>query len=346
MNLGVRRLGFVMVLAVAVVAAGCSRAASSAPATGATATGASPSASLVAAASADPGASPSAVPLPSDIAYAVHQRETFGLRSDLAWVEQVAADPTARIVMLDIPLTPAEEQWMESRQASYDEVVAAVSAYAATVPDEFGGLYIDQPNSRVVALFTGHLDQHRQAILDQLGKSGPLDVQQVTYTDAELRALQDRISADWDWLRSINAQATGVGVYTMENRVVLSISSTNPDAPALVLAHYGLPASELRVSSDGTGIALMPQGWADVSVKVATGVSAPPSGWTVDMTGDGPGSWGGEVGWGVQPGMTAKVPATVGGWTVKLLDDSQKVVASGHVTIVAGKHVALVLIVK
>ena len=346
MNVGVRRLGFVVVLALAVGAAGCSRAASSAPATGTTAAGATPLASLAPAASDDPGPSASAVPLPSEIAYAIHQRETFGLRSDLAWVEQVAADPTARTFMLDIPLTPDEEQWMEARQASYDEVVAAVDGYASTVPDEYGGLYIDQPHSRVMALFTGHLELHRQAILDRLGKAGPLAVQQVAYTERELRALQDRISADWDWLKSIDARATGVGVYTMENRVVLSISSTNPDAPALVLAHYGLPASELRVSSDGTGIALMPQGWVDVSVKVAQGESAPPSGWTVDMIGDGPGSWGGEVGWGVQPGMTAKVPATVGGWTVKLLDDSQKVVASGHVTIVAGKHVALVLTVR
>jgi hypothetical protein len=343
MDRGARRYALAIMVALAIVAAGCSRSAAPDRTTGATAPGAAASVDAAASASTDPGASASAGPLPSAIAYAIQQRKAFGLRADLAWVEQVAADPTARIFPLDFLMTPDEATAFEARQASFDEVVAAVQADAATVPDEFGGVYLDQQNGHVVAQFTAHLEQHRQAILDRLGKAGPLVVEQVTYTEADLRALQDRISADWGWLKSLDAAATGVGVDTIKNCTVLEISSKNPDAPALILAHYGQPAGKLRVESDGTGVVLMPRGWIDVSVKVATGASPPPGGWMIDMVGDGPGQWGSEVGWGVLPGGVAKVPATVGGWTVTLSDDQQKVVATGHATVVAGQHVKLVI---
>lgn len=36
----------------------------------------------------------------------------------------------------------------------------------------------------------------------------------------------------------------------------------------------------------------------------------------------------------------------MGGWTVKILDDHNKVVASGHVVILADVHVPLVLDIK
>ena len=343
MDRGVWRLGLALVMALAVV--GCSRSAAPAPTVSATAPGATASAGAVAPAAADPGASASApaAPLPSAIAYAIHQREVFGLRADLAWVEQVAADPTARTFPLDFLMTPDEAAGFEARQASFDEVAAAVQAYAATVPDEFGGVYLDQQNGRVVAQFTAHLERHRQAILNRLGKAAPLVLEQVTYTEADLRALQDRITADMGWVKSINAAPTSVGVDTIKNCTVFTISSTNPDAPALILAHYGQPTGKLRVESDGTGIYLMPRGWVDVSVKVARGASPPPGGWEIDLVGDGPGLWGGEVGWGAVPGVVAKVPATVGGWTVNLLDDQRQAIGTGHASVVAGKHVKLVI---
>jgi len=277
MDRGVRRVGLALAMALAIVVAGCSRSAAPDQTTGATAPGAAASVDAAASASTDPGASASAAPLPSAIAYAIHQRQAFGLRDDLAWVEQVAADPTARIFPLDFLMTPDEATAFEARQASFDEVVAAVQAYAATVTDEFGGVYLDQQNGHVVAQFTAHLEQHRQAILEHLGKAGPLVVQQVTYTETGSTRAAIPHLADWDWLKSLDAAATGVGVDTIKNCTVLEISSTNPDAPALILAHYGQPTGKLRVESDGTGIYLMPRGWVDVSVKVAKGASPLPA---------------------------------------------------------------------
>ncbi len=288
----------------------------------------------------------SPMPLPSDIAYAVHQRQQFGFRSDVAWVEAVAVDPTARTFMLDIPLLPEEAQWFAARQATFDTVVAAVQAYAASVPDQFGGLYLDQQDGTVVALFTSDPERHRQAILDRIGTAAPLVTRRVTYTEATLRALQERITADIDWLRGLDAAAISIGVDTVHNRTLLELSSANPAAPALALAHYGVPADELAVTEDGTGAALLPRGTIEVTVVAGKGVLVPMGGWVLDFVGDGPGECGGEVGYGALPGQVTEIPCQVGGWTVRLLDDNRDAVASGHVTVVADRHVSLAIEVK
>ncbi len=343
----------------AVLAIGCTGGGPAAS-TGAPTVGRGPSAPASASLAAPPeqtsvlvspeaaSASPSApAPLASDIAYAVHQRQQFGLRSDVAWVEKVAADPTARVVMLDIPLLPEEEQWLDARQAAFDQVVAAVQAYVTTVvPDQFGGLYLDQPGGNVVALFTADPERHRQAILDRLGKAAPLVTRQVTYTEAALRALQDRVTSDIDWLRGIKAAAMSIGVDVVANHTFLELSSANPDAPALALAHYGVPADELAVTEDGTGAALLPRGTIDLTVTVTGGGAVPTGGWDLDFVGDGPGSCGEMVGYAITPGSVVQIPCQIGGWTVRLLDGNRAVVASGHVTVVADKHVKLEIAVK
>ena len=338
MRPGMRKISIGVAVA-AVLAAGCTRAGPAAPMP--SWPGASPTQSPA----QSPAGPSAAAPLPSAIAYAVHQRQQFGLRADVAWVEQVAADPTARVMLLDIPLTPAEEQWFEARQASFGQVESAIQAEAASAPDEFGGLYLDQATGHVVGLFTANPDRHRQAILGRLGETAPLIVKQVTYAESTLRALQDRISSDVQWLRGIQAAAVGIGVDTIHNRTSLELSSANPEAPALALAHYSVPANELAVTEDGTGAALLPRGTIDVSVTAATGVPTPAGGWELDFAGDGPGECGGEVGHAVAPGRVAEIPCQVGGWTVTLLDDNRSPVASGHVTVVAGKHAQVTIAV-
>ena len=234
-----------------------------------------------------------------------------------------------------------------------ESLASDMQAYGSTVADEFGGGFIDQAGNNVVALFTGNLELHRQAILDRVGKPAPqLVVRQVKYSEAELNALQDRINADTgpgqpDWLTAINAKLMGVGVDVEHNCVGMEISTSNPEVPTAILARFGVPADELRIESDGTGVQLMPKGWVDVSVQVAARVAGPPGGWSIDMHPDAPGIWGGgDIGYGVEAGGKSAVPATVGGWTVNLLDENQKVMASGHVTILADKHVPLVISIK
>jgi hypothetical protein len=50
------------------------------------------------------------------------------------------------------------------------------------------------------------------------------------------------------------------GVDIMANRVTLSISSANPDAPDLIRAHLRTTTQLLAIESDGTGLELLPRG--------------------------------------------------------------------------------------
>jgi hypothetical protein len=216
----------------------------------------------------DPSAGASLDPA---ITYAISQRKQFGLRSDLAWVLAVAADPRARINMLDFLMLPEEEAAFSQRQSDYDTVIAAVLAYAAGREAVFGGDYIDQVNHTVVALWTLDPQLHRLAILAQLRTSGPLAVRQVKYSEKQLRDLQDRIMSDVDWMRGIGAQAMGVGADIIANATSLSISSANAAAPGQIRTHYGVPADMLKIDSDGTGIMLQPRGTIEGTVKTSDG---------------------------------------------------------------------------
>ncbi|MEI7742451.1 MAG: hypothetical protein WCK58_01740, partial [Chloroflexota bacterium] len=191
--------------------------------------------------------------LEPDIAYAISQRQQFGLRSDEAWVRSVAADPRSRMNLLDFLMLPEEEAEFSARTQSYETVAAAVDAYAAGHRDEFGGVWIDQERHTVVAAWTANAELHRLAILASIGAAGPLAARTVRYPEARLRALQDRMTGDRDWLAEIPAVMTMSSVDIMANTAELGISSANPAAAALILAHDGVPADMLRVTSDGRG---------------------------------------------------------------------------------------------
>jgi hypothetical protein len=293
-----------------------------------------------------PEPTPTPTPLPSDIAYAIHQRQVFGFRADLAWVETVAADPRSQTFDLDFLMLPGEAAWWSARTADLDAVAQAAQDYGATVPDQFAGVYKNLERGTVVAQFTADTALHRMRILEALGKAGPLVVRQVHYTLKTLEDLQATVSGDWDWMGSIGAVAQGMGVMVMDDRVEVAISSANPAAPALVLAHYGVPADMLHVVSDGTGVLLMATGWIDVSITVPKGWTPPDGGLILTWTGDGPGRCGeGDVGYGVEPGLVTRLPCTVGGWTVEVGPAGGPAVGHRHATVKAGEHAKLAITV-
>jgi hypothetical protein len=292
-------------------------------------------------------------PVPSDIAYAIRQRQQFGLRADRAWVEAVSADPRARTMLLDFPMLPEEEAALEARQTTIDRVVGFVHRYTADHPEEFGGLFIDPGRHVVVTLWTAHAEERRLAILRDLGARAPLEARQSRWTERDLDALLERITADWDWMRAIGAAPAGAGVETMNGIVSVQISSANPAAPALILAHYGVGPDMLRVDSDGTGILLLQRGTVRGTVVTAEG-GVPRSdtlmvSWTSDDTGDGHGDCGvGDMGYGVGDSGAFELPCAPGGWTITIKEPrdpsgngSWTPVGSGHVIVPAGGTVAL-----
>jgi hypothetical protein len=293
----------------------------------------------------------SAASLDPAIAYAISQRKQFGLRSDLAWVLAVAADPRARINMLDFLMLPEEEAEFSQRQSDFDAVVAAVQAYAAGKEAVFGGLYLDQVSHTVVALWTTDPLLHRIAILMKLGTSGPLATRQVKYSEKQLRDLQDRISSDIDWLRGIDAQAMGVGVDIIANATSLTISSANAAAPGIIRTHYGVPADMLKIDSDGTGIMLQPRGTIEGTVRTSDGKAPGENGldlrWKAD-TADRR-DCGSGVGLGVPADGLFTLPCAPGGWTIWLaaaLADGWTDVGGAHVVLPPGGTVKLLITLK
>ena len=343
MNRKIARPWVGVVVAVTVAACGSSPSPSSSSTS--LPSGAAPSAVT----SAAPGAASLAPAADEEaIAYAISQRKTFGLRSDEAWVREVAADPRARTQLLDFPMLPEEEAEFDRRQTDFETIAGIVNAYAASHADEFGGVWIDQARHTVVAAWTRNPDLHRLAILAQLRSAGPLETKLVRYAERELNALTDRIFADKGWFSSIGAAPRSGGEDPMNNRIELQISSANPDAPALIRAHFGVGPDELAISSDGTGIALQPRGKLVITVVTADG-KAPgrntlePS-WTSDRP-DGR-ECGEFVGYIIPPDGVLTVDCAPGGWTVTIqgrAGEGWLAVGSGHVAVPSGGKAELTI---
>lgn len=292
------------------------------------------------------GTAPAAEPLPEDIAHAISQRQLFGLRSDEAWVRQVAADPRASINLLDFPMLPEEEAEFQDRQSDFEQVATAVNAYAVGRGDEFGGVWIDQERHTVVAAWTANAELHRIGILAQLGGFGPLEVRLVAHAEQDLAALQDRIVAERAWLDTIPAAFISSGVMTMENRVTLDVSSANPDAEALIMAHFGVGPDMLLVHSDGTGILLQPRGTVQGTVVTAAGAHPGRNDYMLAWTPDRPGSGdcGSMVGEGVPEDGRFELPCAPGGWTIAVqqsVGDGWVDIGRGHVVVPPGGEVEL-----
>ena len=164
---------------------------------------------------------------------------------------------------------PEEEAKFLADQQMQDEAIPVIQAYAARHAAVFGGLYIDRGEhpGAVASLWTHDLDVHESAIRESLPPGTPLIFRQVRYSEAFLRAIQHRISADWDWMRSIPAAPESAGVDIIDNVVEVGVSSADPRAEAIIREHYGL-VDELRVVSDGTGAALLQCGGGDMAFGI------------------------------------------------------------------------------
>jgi hypothetical protein len=228
--------------------------------------------------------------LPADLdeatRVAVRKREEYGLRRDLAWVRHVAADPRASTAF-GFPLLPEEEQSLFARSGPAEQVQTVLLGYGHK--DELGGLYIDNAlGGIVVVLWTRDLESHAAAIRALLPECHPVIFRRVRWSEAELRAWQNRIAADSEWFAQIPADARGFGADISENVVTVDISSANPNAAALIVEHFDAPAGLIRVESDGTGAALLPWGTVKGRVRTVDGRQPGANDWMVEQGPDSP----------------------------------------------------------
>ena len=297
-----------------------------------------------------PPPTPAAEQLPSDLdpelADAIRLRRDYGLRSDLEYVRAVAMDPRASTDAYNVPVYPEEFDDVQSRFHESQNIVAIIQRYASGYVDEFGGLYIDEAShAGVVSLWTDHLAEHAGAIREAVGPDARVAFGQVRHAEADLRRLQDLITQDWraEWVADIPASFERVGVDIEASQVVVGVSSANPDAVAIIEAHYDL-GDRLRAESDGTGRALIPYG--TVTGRV-TGMAKLNS-WELRLEWEGQDvgdCGGGDMGYGVTDRGRYELPCQEGTWTIKVMavgaEDVLREIGRGTVKVVAGKTVTL-----
>jgi hypothetical protein len=293
-----------------------------------------------------PPTPPAEASLPPEILEAIAFREEMGLRSDVGWVQAVAANPAA-VLDWGVPLMAFEVAELEGRPTGEDAMVGVVQAYLAEHPDISGGVYLDQARGGIVTmLVTADPAGHEAAIREEIGADAPLVVRQVRWTEQELTDLQQRLFDGRAFLDGIPARMTTTSTDIIANQVELTISSAVPDAAQRIIAQFGAEEGQLRVVSDGTGLLLLPVGRVEGRITAPPGVDvqmlSPQYEADVDI---GPRD---AVGIGVRPDGTFTIedlpPTTYRIYVLELLDAGNREVASADVVVPPGAAASVDLV--
>jgi len=212
-----------------------------------------------------PSVAPDATPVPTlspaGLADVERFRRDFGLRSDEAWILEVAANPASDRQTFGVPLTAQEVEELGRRTRDVEQIKAVVVPYGEAHRAEWAGAFTDhQAGGLFVAQFSGHVAEHRAALLPKLSPLAAFEVREVRWSLRELEAVASRFHMNDPWFRTIPAVVYGVGPNLVANRVDILISSADPRATDLIRDHLGLTDEVLHVTSDGNGALLLPTG--------------------------------------------------------------------------------------
>jgi hypothetical protein len=121
----------------------------------------------------------------------------------------------------------------------------------------------------------------------------------------------------------VAAAPQGFSEDIIRNLVSIHISSANPDAPRLIqerlAADLGVPVAMLEVTSDGTGVALLPYGTVEGVVRLADGSRPRSNDLMVEWRPDTIGDCGiGDMGYGVGENGQFEIPCRVGTYTIEI----------------------------
>lgn len=212
---------------------------------------------ILAVACGDPPATPSvavSTPTPSEMAESRRFREQFGLRTDDLWISKVAGDPASQegLELFGVPLLPSELSELTARTMAYMDAGPIILDYAATVPDDWYGSFIDQQRGGIiVATFFRNTDRHREALARLLPPSARWEVRQVDQRTLDMIAFVARVKADRAWFTTIDAELLDVVTNPMDGGVVeLTYIAASRALDPVILDHYGTP-DWLRVERAG-----------------------------------------------------------------------------------------------
>jgi len=288
-------------------------------------------------------------PDPATLGYEFEFRALYGLRRDPDYIWAVAENPASAVGVREcgVPLMPAEVLELKARASNTAQVFSVVETYGERHPNDWAGIFVDNAGSgAVVAQFSGNVADHAAAIRALVGPAARVEVRGVRWSSAALSRAADSIRADEAWFRTIDASLAWAEVSEIENRVDVSISSTNPDAVALTVDHFA-GDGWLHAVSDGIGD--WQGGVGRLVVRLLDAAGRPVGGtgddqWLCRLEPDDPAAWRGGSLLMVNGRCESPEPlgATTYAVTVTRDDGSGEIrVAAGRIKVVADRTVEL-----
>jgi hypothetical protein len=132
----------------------------------------------------------------------------------------------------DAALTVIDDRWSRARRA--------VRGYEHAHLPEFAGSWVEQSPPRMHLAFTGDVDAHRSALLERLPDPDFLHVHAAERSEAELKALAERIWDDVEELENHGLHVLSTWLDPVGNVVVVDVVSTDAATAAAALAErYG-----------------------------------------------------------------------------------------------------------
>lgn len=164
--------------------------------------------------------------LEGELRQAVESRSALGFSADPALVTTyLDAETTTDSLLPGIPLTTEETDEMTTRMAFMAEANETVVPFVKELPT-FGGAYFDhQADGRLVVLLTEVDDTTQNDILALAPSGQTISVEQVNYTETQLR---DALPKAWEIWRGLGGpQAYSIAVDTPANAIRIDV---DPDA--------------------------------------------------------------------------------------------------------------------
>jgi hypothetical protein len=191
----------------------------------------------------DPGVKPDAAAcqarIRSEEAVAARIRTDFekaGLKSDPATIKAVAADPTADLTTMGIPLTARELAGLQQSGIGVDSTFPIVMWVQVGAPERFGGLWFDGPTA-TVAIVDG--DPVTLAVARCL--EGAITVRYVwtAVSAAGGEALKERVVADIGVWKSRGVAINMVDFDETKGVVTVGLSVVNDELRRVFFETYG-----------------------------------------------------------------------------------------------------------
>lgn len=276
-----------------------------------------------------------------DLANAIKFRTKYGLRADEFYVRSVFDDPTATNVF-GTPLLPQEVAILNARALSADEVATVVKEYGRSVPDRYGGVYIDSASGVVYGMFVGDTSVPGEAIAAQLSPLAKFQVLPAQHTLDELLALMEAINANGAWFEHAGATVRAASLSVENNNVLLVVRATPKAGIEVIYERLSADPSSLAITVDDDPRPYLPRG--SLRGIVVDDLGRPVTGRNLDISAVGDiGNYepDGGVGIGTELDGTFVIERLAEmGWTLTVRDpktgatlgDVHVVVSGGHTT--------------